>query len=82
MSIKTINCFLFLCFIHSIGLQAQNSQEDLLKAAQKTGVDSKSVQPLSDLIASGQLTERRVLAMAYSCIGYLNLALFLHLLSN
>jgi hypothetical protein len=65
MNIEKIYYILLLCFIYSIGLQAQTSQEDLLKAAKQEVGKTQSMKPLSDLIASGQLTEDRILAMAY-----------------
>jgi hypothetical protein len=72
MSFEKIHYILLLCFIYSIALQAQTSQEDLLKAAKKEVGNTQSMKPLSDLIASGQLTEDRVLAMAYMSRAKMN----------
>jgi hypothetical protein len=65
MNIEKIIYILLLCFIHTLALQAQTSQNDLIKAAQKEVRTTRNTKPLSDLIASGQLTENRYLATAY-----------------
>lgn len=65
MNIKKITYILLLSFIHTLALQAQTSQNDLIKAAQKEARTTRNTKPLSDLIASGQLTETRYLATAY-----------------
>jgi hypothetical protein len=72
MSIGKIAYTLFLCFIHTLALEAQTSQDDLLKAARQEVVKTQSMKPLSDLIASGQLTEDHVLATAYMSRANIN----------
>jgi hypothetical protein len=72
MNIEKIICVLLWFFIHKFALQAQTSQEDLLKAARKEVVKTQNMKPLSDLIASGQLTEDHVLATAYMSRANIN----------